>query len=220
MLHCNDVNNQIKSLSWFPVARCWSLLTGGNVNGSKVHVMFLLWEVYCDIIKVIVHLIGWSNDVILYIMCTCSMCISISSVSVLSYLDMSLKFALVFSSIQDGFMKNFPAQQTMWATDWPVTRRTTQNPTPLQSTPPSHFCPSTLITHNQSLLAAAVVAAPPPCQRTPSLLRRTRWPYSNTPQYQVCLLLPPEWPHTHFPKSNMSEATSCYKLKPPPQWRL
>lgn len=115
-------------------------------------------------------------------------------------------------------MKSFLTQQTTWATDWPVTRRTTQNPTPLPSTPLSHFCPSTPTTpHNPPLRPAA---AAPTCQKTPSPLPHTPQPSLSTPPYRACPLLPRGWPRTLFPKSSTSEWTPRYKLKPRPDSNL
>lgn len=121
-----------------------------------------------------------------------------------------LSFCLSFHcSILDVFMKSFQVQQTMWATDWPATRRITRSPTPLPSTPRSHFCPNTPTTHNQPPRQAA---AAPPHQKTPSLLRRTPQPSLNTPQCRACPPLPRGWQRTLFPKSSMSER--WYRLKP------
>lgn len=114
-------------------------------------------------------------------------------------------------SILDGFMKSFQAQRTTWATDWPVTRRITQSPTPLPSTLHSHFCPNTPTTHNQPLRPAAA-APPPPHQKAPFLLLRTPRPSLNTPQCRACPLLPRGWQRTLFPKSSTSEL--WYRLKP------
>lgn len=125
---------------------------------------------------------------------------------------MSLICLLFPNSTQDDFMKSSQTQQTMWATDWPVTRRTTQSPTPLPSTLLSRSCHSTPTTpHNQPPQPAAAAAAPP-CQKTPSLLRHTPRPSLNTPRCRACLLLPLEWLRTLSPKSSTSEL--WYKLKP------
>lgn len=105
-------------------------------------------------------------------------------------------------SIQDGFMRSFRTQQTMWATDWLVTRRTTQSPILLQSTLLFHFCPSTLTTHNRPLPPAA---AAPPHQKTPSLLLHTPQPSLNTPQCRACPPLPRGWQRILFPRSSTSE---------------
>lgn len=106
-------------------------------------------------------------------------------------------------------MKSFQVQQTMWATDWPATRRITRSPTPLPSTPRSHFCPNTPTTHNQPPRQAA---AAPPHRKTPSLLRRTPQPSLNTPQCRACPPLPRGWQRTLFPKSSTSER--WHRLKP------
>lgn len=117
--------------------------------------------------------------------------------------DICLSF---LHSIQDAFTKSFRTQRTTWATDWPATRRTTRSPTPLPSTLLSHFCPNSHTPpHSQP-----AAAAPPPRQKTPSLLRHTPRPSLNTHRYRACLLLPQEWRRTLFPKSSTSEP--CYKL--------
>lgn len=130
-----------------------------------------------------------------------------------SNFDKSSLICLSFlHSTQDGFMKSFQTQRTMWATDWPVTRRTTQSPTPLPSSLLSHSCPSTPTTpHKQPLQPAA---AAPTRQKTPSLLLHTPRPSLNTPRCRDFPLLPPEWRRTLFPKSSTSEPTLCHKLKP------
>lgn len=108
-------------------------------------------------------------------------------------------------SIRDDFMKSFQTQQIMWATDWPVTRRITRSPTPLPSTLPCRFCPSTPTTlHNQPLQPPA--AAAPARQKTPSLLRHSPRPSSNTPLYRACPPLPQEWRHILSPKSSTSDS--------------
>lgn len=134
---------------------------------------------------------------------------------IVSNFDTSFNICFSFlHSIQDDFMKSFRTQQTMWATDWPVTRRTTQSRTPLPSTLRCHFCPSTPTTpHNQPLQPTA--AAAPPHQKTPSLLHHTPRPSLNTPRYRACPLLRREWQRTLFPKSSMSE--QCYQLTPLPR---
>lgn len=114
---------------------------------------------------------------------------------------------LPLHSIQHDFMKSFQTQPIMWATDWPVTRRTTQSPTPLPLTPLSHFCPNTPTTPHNPLMQPPAAAAAPPHQKTPSPLPHTPQPSLSTPPCRAWLLLPLGWQRTLSPKSSTSDWT-------------
>lgn len=99
-------------------------------------------------------------------------------------------------------MRSFQTRPTMWATDWPVTRRTTQSPTPLPSTLPCPSCLNNPTTHKRPQRPAA---AAPPRPKTPSLPPPTRRPSSNTLRYRGCHPHPRGWQRTLFPRSSTCE---------------
>lgn len=105
-------------------------------------------------------------------------------------------------SMQDGFMRSFQTRPTTWATDWPVTRRTTQSPTPLLSTLPCPSCLNNPTTHKRPQRPAA---AAPPRPKTPSLPPRTQRPSSNTLRYRACHPHPRGSQRTLFPRSSTCE---------------